>query len=185
MSYSKKIDKALLDRANLSGIVLTKEEQIRNVIENFNNSSSTWGTLEELTYRDLLFHYEPISFRDVQYNVKPVMSTTIFLPSKGQRGKSSVIRTLNKNEDCGTSTWDYDSISDGFISWITQSSIPTLKINTDTYGEFKLVGIWDGESKFQLVWRWFSYFTDSKVWKILDEKGEFNEVENRYIKTQS
>ena len=34
MNYSKKIDKALLDRANLSGIVLTKEEQIRNLIEN-------------------------------------------------------------------------------------------------------------------------------------------------------
>jgi len=185
MRYSKKIDKALLDRANLSGIVLTKEEQIRNLIENFNNSSSTWGTLGELTYRDLLFHYEPISFRDVQYNVKPAMSTTIFLPSKGQRGKSSVIRTLNKNEDCGTSTWDGESISDGFISWLTQSSIPPLKINTDTYGEFKLVGIWDGESKFQLKWRWFNYFTDSKVWKVLDEKGEFNEVESRYIKNFS
>jgi hypothetical protein len=97
MRYYKQIDETLLDEVNLSGAVLTKEEQIRKKIEDFNNSSDVWSDLGNITYRELLFHYEPIAFRDVQYQIQKVYSSNIFLPSKGQRGKTSLIRS-NKNE---------------------------------------------------------------------------------------
>lgn len=185
MNYNQKNDETLLDEVNSSGSALTKEEQIRKQIEDFNKSDQIWGQLSGITYRDLLPYYEPIPFRNVIYGVESTKPSTFILPSKGQRGKvSPVKRKIAESEDYGTSTWNYDAISDGMISWITQTSVPTIKINTLTYSEYKLVGMWDGESKFQMKWRWAS-FPNSKVWRVLDERGNFNDVEDRFIKVSN
>jgi hypothetical protein len=177
--FETQIDEMVLDTNFTSGTTPSTLEQIKKQIENFNNSSKVWDTLE-FTYGELMPYYEMIPFRDVINGVRKTNPITIFLPSKGQRGKKSPIRSNEINEDFESSTWDYNSISDGMISWITQTSVPTIKVNTSTYEKYGVVGFWDGESKFQLKWRWFTFPT-SKVWKVLDEKGDFNEVENKFV----
>lgn len=177
------IDKTSLDEVNLSGEVSTKEERIKGLINNFNKSDEIWSGLPGITYGDLVEFYEPIPMRDVIYKIATPYQSTFLLPSKGQRSKFSVIKEhQSKGEDSGSSTWNYSQISEGLISWITQTSVPTIKINVVTFEKYGYAGIWDGESKFQGKWRFYSQ-DDSKVWMVLDEDGNFNSNEARFIKS--
>ena len=177
------IDKTLLDEVNLSGKVLTKEEQIRKLINNFIKSEEVWSGLPGITYGNLVEFYEPLPMRNVIYNISTPKLSTFLLPSKGQRSKFSVIKeNESKGKDIDSSTWDYSQISEGLISWITQTSVPTIKINVLTFKKYGYAGIWDGESKFQHKWRFYSQ-DDSKVWQVLDENGSFNSKEAKFIKS--
>ena len=159
------------------------EEHIRKLINEFNDSDEVWSGLTDVTYGDLVEFYEPLSMRNVIYKISTPKPSTFLLPSKGQRTKFSVIKeNESKGKDIQSSTWDYSQISEGLISWITQTSVPTIKINVLTFEKYGYAGIWDGESKFQHKWRFYSQ-DDSKVWQVLDENGSFNPAESRFIKS--
>ena len=76
------IDKTLLDEVNLSGKVLTKEEQIRKLINNFIKSEEVWSGLPGITYGNLVEFYEPLPMRNVIYNISTPKLSTFLLPSK-------------------------------------------------------------------------------------------------------
>jgi len=157
--------------------VLEVKKELISKIKNFHESGEASLTIEEIPYGVYLKLFSDLKPIDVILGVKDLPDDILILASVRQRGKASI---FHKETDFTSSTWDYDSVSTGFISWITQTSIPTIKLNTNTYETYKFLSKWDGESKALLKYKFLNN-PKSEFWKILNGV-EFTDVVKDFIK---
>ena len=156
--------------------VLEVKNELISKIVNFHKSEIPSLTIDDIPYGVYLKLFSDTKPIDIMLGVKKLPENTIILASVRQRGKVS---PYHKETDFTSSTWDYDSVSTGFISWMTQTSIPTIKLNTNTYETHKFLSKWDGESKALLKYKFINN-PKSKFWKVLDGL-EFTDVVKDFI----
>lgn len=157
--------------------VLEVKKELISKITKFHESGESSLTIEDIPYGFYLKLFSDLKPVDVILGVKELPEDILVLASVRQRGKASI---FHKETDFTSSTWDYDSVSTGFISWITQTSIPTIKLNTNTYETHKFLSKWDGESKALLKYKFLNN-PKSEFWKILNGV-EFTDVVKDFIK---
>ena len=162
-------------------ILETKKELISRITE-FHKSGNPSLVIDDIPYETYLQLFSDIKPVDVILGVRELPESVLILASVRQRGKVS---DFHRGTDFGNSTWNYDSICAGFISWITHTSVPVIKLNSSTLDEHGFLSKWDGESKALLKYT-FLENPKTELWKVLDgieftsEVKNFNENLNRF-----
>ena len=143
-------------------------------VTNFHESGESHLVIDDIPYGVYLQLFSDIKPVDKILGVKELPESVLILASVRQRGKQSL---FHKETDFSSSTWDYPSISSGIISWITQTSIPTIKLNSNTYDRYGFLSKWDGESKAQVKLK-FVKNPNTKLWKVLNGTEFTSEVQH-------
>ena len=154
-------------------ILETKKELIARITE-FHKSGKSSLVIDDIPYEIYLQLFSDIKPVDVILGVRELPDSVLILASVRQRGKVS---DFHRGTDFGNSTWNYDSICAGFISWITHTSVPVIKLNSSTLSEHRFLSKWDGESKALLKYTFLSN-PHTELWKILDGLEFTSEVKN-------
>lgn len=155
-------------------IILEAKKQLIDKITKFHESDESSLIIDDISYRTYLHLFSNIKPVDVILGVTELPESVLILASVRQRGKVS---DYHKGTDFENSTWNYDSICAGFISWITHTSIPVIKLNSSTLAEHGFLSKWDGESKALLKYIFFEN-PNTQLWKILDGLHFTSEVKN-------
>jgi len=154
-------------------ILETKKELIARITK-FHKSGESSLIIDDIPYETYLELFSDIKPVDVILGVRKLPDSVLILASKRQRGK---ISEYHRGTDFGNSTWNYDSICAGFISWITHTSIPVIKLNSSTLSEYGFLSKWDGESKALLKYVFINN-PHTKLWKVLNGLEFTAEVKN-------
>ena len=160
-----------------SKMVAIVSKQLIAKVTNFNESGESHLVIDDIPYGVYLQLFSDIKPIDVIEKVIEKPEEVIILASVRQRGKKSI---YHRGTDYSSSTWNYESINAGMISWITQTSIPTIKLNSNTLDRYEFLSKWDGESKAQLKMH-FVKKPKAELWKVLDGV-EFTKEVNHFIK---
>ena len=154
-------------------ILETKKELIARITK-FHKSGKSSLVIDDIPYEIYLQLFSDIKPVDVILGVRELPESVLILASVRQRGK---ISDFHRGTAFENSTWNYDSICAGFISWITHTSIPVIKLNSSTLSEHGFLSKWDGESKALLKYT-FLENPKTELWKVLDGLEFTSEVKN-------
>jgi len=161
------------DKTNELVVLEVKNELIARITK-FHKSGESSLIIDDIPYETYLQLFSNIKPVDVILGVTKLPKSVLILASVRQRGKVS---DYHRGSDFENSTWNYDSICAGFISWITHTSIPVIKLNSSTLSEHGFLSKWDGESKALLKYT-FLQNPKTELWKILDGVEFTSEVKN-------
>ncbi len=151
-----------------------KLENLAKEILNSNDIENTYG----IAFGELLPLFSTKRLTEIRKKIVKRLELEFILASNRQRRKKSQIH--DKPEKYEGTTWNEDYISSALISWFTKTSIPTIKINLNTYQSDGVLTIWDGESKFQILW----YFIINKapdMFRVLKDDGTFTPQVSKFI----
>jgi len=151
-----------------------KLENLAKEILNSNDLENTYG----IAFGDLLPLFSTKRLTEIRKKIVKRLELEFILASNRQRRKKSQIH--DKPEKYEGTTWNEDYISSALISWFTKTSIPTIKINLNTYQSDGVLTIWDGESKFQILW----YFIINKapdMFRVLTDDGTFTQQVSNFV----
>lgn len=151
-----------------------KLENLAKQILNSNDIENTYG----IAFGELLPLFSTKRLTEIRKKIVKRLELEFILASNRQRRKKSQIH--DKPEKYEGTTWNEDYISSALISWFTKTSIPTIKINLNTYQSDGVLTIWDGESKFQILW----YFIINKapdMFRVLNDDGTFTHQVSNFI----
>lgn len=129
--------------------------------------------------KELLPIFSTKKLIEIRKGIVKRSATEFLIASLRQRDKSSQI--LNTKEGFQGTTWNENGIASGLISWIVGTSSPTVKINVNTLESDNVVTIWDGESKFQIVWH-FVINRATNMFRVLNDNGSWNEEVSNFMK---
>ena len=155
-------------------VVIETKNQLIAKINKFHKSKQSSLIIDNIPYRTYLELFSNIKPIDVILGVRDLPESVMILASVRQRGKVS---DFHRGTDFENSTWNYDSICAGFISWISHTSIPVIKLNSSTLKEHGFLSKWDGESKALLKYTFFEN-PNTKLWKVLDGLNFTKEANN-------
>jgi hypothetical protein len=148
---------------------ITAKQKLENLARQIVNSNDLHNTVG-IPFGELLPLFSTKRLTEIRKHIVKRLELEFILASNRQRRKKSQIH--DKPEKYEGTTWNEDFISSALISWFTKTSVPTIKINLNTYASDGVLTIWDGESKFQILW----YFIINKapdMFRVLNDDGTF------------
>ncbi len=153
----------------------------KNEIENLAKEliSSKREDTQSISFSKLLPLFSTKRLTEIRKKIIKKLEHEFLLASNRQRRKKSQIH--DKPEKYEGTTWNEESISSALISWFTRTSIPTVKINLNTYESDGVLTIWDGESKFQILW-YFIINKASDMFRVLNDDGTFTPHVSNFMK---
>jgi hypothetical protein len=169
---TKTIQKFLQENLAEQSMAKQNLEKIARDFINSNESSDS----KSIQFKYLLPLFSPKKILAIRRGIAKRSEYEFILASVRQRNKKSHL--FDKKDKYEGSTWNEEFISSAFISWFTQTSSPVIKINVNSLNSDNVLTVWDGESKFQIMW----YFINqgaTDMFRVLKEDGTFmDEVQN-------
>lgn len=156
---------------------MTAKHKLENLARQTVNSNDL-GKIIGIPFSELLPLFSTKRLTEIRKKIVKRLELEFIMASNRQRRKKSQIH--DKPEKYEGTTWNEDYISSALISWFTKTSIPTIKINLNTYESDGVLTIWDGESKFQILW----YFIINKapdMFRVLNDDGTFTHRVSNFI----